>query len=89
MKFKCATWVIILALFIPASVFSQTSKPLIVYTGMTMVKPMSELANEFEKSNNCKIRLVKGPTGKLLDMILKNKNEDLFLPGSESVFQKY
>ena len=49
---------------------------------------MEELAKEFEKTAECKIRVIKGGSGKLLKMLLKNKNADLFLPGSDSYIKK-
>ncbi|MBN2667884.1 MAG: substrate-binding domain-containing protein [Bacteroidales bacterium] len=43
---------------------------------------MSELAKQFELEEHCKISIIKGGTGILLETILQTKNGDIFLPGS-------
>lgn len=55
-----------------------------IYCGITMLKPMVEIAKIIEKKNGCKINFAKGGSGKLMKGLLKNKNGDLFLPGSDS-----
>lgn len=88
MKIK-TIWLMVLILFlIPVSVYSQTSDKLIIYCGITMLKPMVELSKEFEQKHECKVQFVKGGSGKLLNLLLKNKNADLFLPGSDSYIKK-
>ena len=73
-------------LFVPAA--RSAANELVVYCGVTMVKPMSEIAAKFEARENCKVRVVKGGTGELIERIMTNKNGDLFLPGSDDFYPK-
>ncbi len=59
-------------------------KELLIYCGITMIKPMSEIARIIEKQENCKIIITKGGSGNLLKSIRVNKVGDLYLPGSDS-----
>ena len=60
------------------------SPELLVYCGITMMKPMQEIASIFEKQENCTVTFQAGGSGNLLRSIKKNKKGDLFLPGSDS-----
>ncbi len=88
MKKKVMVMVISVLFFVSASAFAQASEKLIVYCGITMLKPMVEISKIFEKDHNCSVNFVKGGSGKLLQLLLKNKNGDLFLPGSDSYIKK-
>ena len=59
-------------------------KELLVYCGITMIKPMSEIAAIMEAEEACKITITKGGSGNLLKAIAVNQVGDLYLPGSES-----
>lgn len=59
-------------------------KELLVYCGITMIKPMSEIAALIEAEEKCKITITKGGSGNLLKAIKVNQVGDLYLPGSES-----
>ena len=59
-------------------------KELLVYCGITMIKPMSEIARVIEAEEDCKIIITKGGSGNLLRAIKVNKIGDLYLPGSDS-----
>lgn len=61
-------------------------KELLIYCGITMIRPMSEIAAIVEKQENCKIKITKGGSGNLLKSIRYNKTGDLYLPGSEKYF---
>lgn len=74
--------------FLPTLILADTPCKLVIYCGITMVKPMVEISKEFEKDTGCKIQFVKGGSGKLLSLLLDNKNGDLFLPGSGTYIQK-
>ena len=63
---------------------SAGKKELLVYCGITMIKPMSEIAAIIEKKENCKIIITKGGSGNLLRAIKVNQVGDLYLPGSDS-----
>lgn len=57
---------------------------LLIYCGITMLKPMTELAKIMEETHDCTIRITSGGTGNLMKSIRANKHGDLFLPGSDS-----
>lgn len=88
MKKKFMAVLISIAFFTPGVLMADTPCKLVVYCGITMLKPMVELSKEFEKDTGCKVQFVKGGSGKLLKLLLKNKNGDLYLPGSDSYVKK-
>ena len=61
----------------------DSKKELLIYCGITMIKPVSEIAQIIEKQENCKIIITKGGSGNLLKSLKTNQVGDLFLPGSE------
>lgn len=61
----------------------EIKKELLIYCGITMIKPMTEIANIIEKQENCKIIITKGGSGNLLKSLVYNKVGDLYLPGSD------
>jgi molybdate transport system substrate-binding protein len=63
---------------------SSPHKELLIYCGITMIQPMSEIAASLEKQENVKISIIKGGSGNLLRSIKFNQLGDLYLPGSES-----
>lgn len=65
---------------------AASGKELLIYCGITMIRPMSEIAAIVEKQENCKIKITKGGSGNLLKSILYNKTGDLYLPGSKKYF---
>jgi len=70
-------------LLILLGVILLEAKTLIFYCGITMRKPMQEIAKEFESKYKTKIKIIPGGSKSLLLTIKKNKNADLYLPGSE------
>jgi molybdate transport system substrate-binding protein len=66
----------------------EPKKELLVYCGITMIKPMSEIASIIERQHGVKISLIKGGSGNLLKSIKFNKLGDLFLPGSASYIKQ-
>ena len=62
----------------------EKKKELLIYCGITMIRPMAEIATIIEKQENCKIIITKGGSGNLLRSIKINKVGDLYLPGSDS-----
>ena len=62
-----------------------TSKPtLLFYCGITMVKPMSEIAQAIENKHNCTIKIIQGGSKDLYQSLAFSKKGDLYLPGSDS-----
>jgi hypothetical protein len=57
-----------------------TSREMPVYCGITMVKPMQELTDIFEKLHGCSIKLIKGEFGDLFKAIRAYPKSNLYLP---------
>ncbi|KIX15660.1 substrate-binding domain-containing protein [Dethiosulfatarculus sandiegensis] len=62
----------------------KTQKELLIYCGITMIRPMTKIAQIIEEQENCRIIITKGGSGNLLKSIKANKMGDLYLPGSDS-----
>ena len=58
-------------------------KTILVHCGVTMVKPITEIAKIIEEQEKCKVLIAKGASGNLYQSIVNNKIGDLYLPGSE------
>ena len=78
----------ILGLILPVTIFAAQSKQLIFYCGITMVKPMTEIAKIMEKKHDVKISISQGGSQDLFDALAFSKKGDLYLPGSESYIKK-
>lgn len=65
----------------------EQKKELLVYCGITMIKPMADIAKVIEQKHDCKILITKGGSGNLLKSIKANKIGDLYLPGSDAYIQ--
>lgn len=64
---------------------NAAKKPeLLIYCGITMITPMTRIAEYIEKEHNCKIHIIKDGSGNLLKAIKTNMIGDLYLPGSDS-----
>lgn len=66
----------------------EAKKELLIYCGITMTRPMHDIAALFEKRENCIIKIIQGGSGTLHHSIHINQTGDLFLPGSETYLQK-
>jgi len=61
---------------------------LLIYVGVTMLKPMTEIAKLIEEQEGCKITMKAGGSGDLLAEIEETQTGDLFLPGSDSYIKQ-
>lgn len=78
----------VLFFFSSCSYKSQNDqKTLLVYCGITMIKPMAEIKEIIEKRENCHIEITKGGSGNLLKALEQSKVGDLYLPGGESYIE--
>jgi len=70
---------------------SQTKEQteLLFYVGITMVKPMTELANRFERKEGVKIKILQGGSEDLYQSAKSSKAGDVYMPGSLSYRTKY
>ena len=82
----------VLALFlvlgISFSLYAKEKPVLIFYCGITMVKPIKEMAKIIEKKYNCIIKISQGGSQDLYDSLKFAKKGDLYLPGSDSYRKK-
>jgi molybdate transport system substrate-binding protein len=62
---------------------------LLFYCGITMVKPMREIADAFERDNACKVIMSQGGSEDLYQSLKLSQQGDLYLPGSESYRKKH
>ncbi|NVJ52436.1 MAG: substrate-binding domain-containing protein [Campylobacteraceae bacterium] len=77
--------IISLILLLNSSSLANSIKPtLIFYCGITMVKPIKEMAKFIEDKYNCTIKISQGASKDLYDSLKYSKVGDLFLPGSNS-----
>lgn len=73
-----------IARIIPVGTDVEAKPELLIYCGITMIKPMIEIAAILEEQEDVKISFIKGGSGNLLRAIRLNQVGDLFLPGSDS-----
>lgn len=72
-------------IFSYSNLFSKEQQPtLLFYCGITMVKPITEMAKIIEDKYNCKIKISQGGSQDLYDSLKLSKKGDLYLPGSEN-----
>jgi len=62
-------------------------RELLIYCGITMIRPMTEIADIIEEQENIRVIIVKGGSGNLLRSIEINGVGDLYLPGSDSYIE--
>lgn len=71
------------------SASADADKQLLIYCGITMVKPMTEIAKIIEKEKNCHISLTKGGSEDLYKSLDQSRLGDLYLPGSASYRKRH
>lgn len=78
-------------IFMPASLsFAQSEKPeLLLYCGITMVRPMTEIARLFEQRENAKITIAQGGSEDLYQSARKTGIGELYLPGEVSYYHDH
>jgi len=78
---------ILVGFFVQAG--AEEKKELLFYIGITMVKPINELAENFKKMHNCDIKILQGGSQDLYDSLSSSKKGDLYMPGSITYRNKY
>lgn len=63
--------------------------PLLIYCGITMVRPITELARNFEQREKIKINIAQGGSEDLYQSARKSKLGDIYFPGEPSYRDKY
>jgi molybdate transport system substrate-binding protein len=67
----------------------QAPQELLVYCGITMVRPITEIARNFEKEQDAKIIVSQGGSEELYQSLKKSGQGDLYLPGEASFLQNH
>lgn len=62
---------------------------LLLYCGITMVRPMTEIAQSFEKRENVKVTIAQGGSEDLFQSAKKSGVGDWYLPGEPSYREKH
>jgi molybdate transport system substrate-binding protein len=76
--------------FSAGPVLAQATKAeMLIYCGITMVRPMTEIALAFEKMEGVKIKLAQGGSEDLYQSAKKSGIGDLYLPGEPSYRDQY
>jgi len=66
------------------------AKPeMLIYCGITMIRPMTEIARLFEQRENVKVTLAQGGSEDLYQSLKKSRLGDLYLPGEPTYRSKY
>lgn len=69
---------------------AQTAKPeLLLYCGITMVRPMTEIAQNFERREQVRLTISQGGSDDLYQSLKKSGVGDLYLPGEPTFRDKY
>lgn len=82
--------VLALISIMPAAAVGQATKPeMLLYCGITMVRPMTEIAQSFEKRENVRITIAQGGSEDLYQSAKKSGIGDWYLPGEPSYRDKH
>ncbi|MBK7540273.1 MAG: substrate-binding domain-containing protein [Candidatus Competibacteraceae bacterium] len=68
---------------------AQTQPELLVYCGITLVRPMTEIAHSFEQKENIKITIAQGGSEDLYQSAKKSGLGDLYLAGEPTYRAKH
>lgn len=85
---KLLKLIVTLTMFLSTFLHAESKNELVFYVGITMVKPVNELAKNFEKTNDCTIKIVQGGSQDLYDIAKTTQLGDLYFPGSSSYRDK-
>ncbi len=67
----------------------QTRTDMLIYCGITMIRPMTEISRAFEQREAVRITLAQGGSEDLYQSLKKSQVGDLYLPGEPSYRSKY
>ena len=88
---KLITGLSLFCLLLPAaaSAAEAAKSEMLIYCGITMIRPMTEIARQFEQRENVKISLAQGGSEDLYQSLKKSGVGDLYLPGEPTFRSKY
>jgi molybdate transport system substrate-binding protein len=73
---------------VPTASFAQDSD-LLIYCGITMVRPIMELAHNFELSEKVSVRIAQGGSEDLYQSAKRAQMGDIYFPGEPSYLDKH
>lgn len=65
----------------------KPSREILVYSGMTMIQPITELAALVEHEKNCKVRISYGESEWIKNTAMTSRTGDILFPGTSSFLQ--
>ncbi len=77
---------LLLALAVPSAFAASASNNLLIYCGITMVRPVTDIARLFEAREKISIAIAQGGSEDLYQSAKKSRQGDLYLPG-EPIFR--
>jgi molybdate transport system substrate-binding protein len=78
------------ALLVGGQALAETAKnELLLYCGITLVRPMTEIAQSFEKRENVRITIAQGGSEDLFQSAKKSGVGDWYLAGEPSYYEKH
>lgn len=80
---------LVLACAAPLLAWADAKPELLLYCGITMVRPMTEIAQVFEKRENVKISIAQGGSEDLYQSAKRSAVGDVYLPGEPSYRAKH
>jgi molybdate transport system substrate-binding protein len=85
-RFKLFSFLMLLALSVGRV---EANHELLIYTGITMVRPIAELAARFETKEKIKIQIIQGASEDIYQSARKSRLGDIYFPGEPSFREKY
>lgn len=76
-------------LALPAAALRAQENNLLIYCGITMVRPITELARSFEQREKLKVSIAQGGSEDLYQSARKSRQGDIYFPGEPSYRTKY
>jgi molybdate transport system substrate-binding protein len=73
----------------PVAQAETAKQEMLIYCGITMIRPMTEISRLFEQRENVKISLAQGGSEDLYQSLKKSGLGDLYLPGEPTFRSKY
>ncbi|MBU1664055.1 MAG: substrate-binding domain-containing protein [Gammaproteobacteria bacterium] len=82
--------ILVLSLFVSGSAPAESVRTdMLIYCGITMIRPMTEIARAFEQREPVKITLAQGGSEDLYLSLRIGREGDLYLPGEPTYRSKY
>lgn len=87
--FVAAVFTLLLSACSDSAQEADSQRELLIYCGITMVHPMTEIARIVEQEQNVKITITQGGSEDLYQSLKTSRQGDLYLPGSDSYRERH